>query len=220
MRINGVLETVFGTAKPQTKQPMSSLGAPVSVVYNNGVALAPAAPPVVANLAAGRYSLTYALTPANGHAPNDFVTITEGVTLDGAAITRPAWEGNLVQDGVDITPLYGQTLYPMFTTRRPSTGANRDPDQGAPPAVIIYRNMVATALVPALLHPAVGVWIVTLPLTFAQGWTVGDQVGVLAMTVMDGIAAEGWVFCGGPIVSSVGGGVPHHEIIGHELRYQ
>jgi hypothetical protein len=221
MKLNSVLDTTFSTAKPSTGAAMNSAPAPVSTVYRNGALFAPGVPPAVANVAAGLYSLTHGLTMANGYTLNDFVTITEQVVLDGIVVVRPAWEGNLIQDGAPVTMLLNQTIYPLFTTHWPETGANSAPDGGIAPVITIYRNLVVTAIVPVLLNPAVGVYIVTLPLTLAAGWATGDSVDILATCTMDGVAAASWVFSEGLIVASAGGGggVPHHEIIGHEIRY-
>jgi hypothetical protein len=199
MKLGSTLATSFDTLKPSTGTPQNSAVAPISVVYNNGGVIAPAAPPVVANLAAGLYSLTYALTAANGHAINDWVTITEQVTLDTLVITRPIWEGSLCQDGEDVRLLLGKTIYPAFSTHWPATGVNVAPDGGVAPTITIYRNMVATAIVPVLLNPAVGIYLVTLPLTAGAGWAVGDRVDILATAPIDTIAAGAWVFTGGRI---------------------
>jgi hypothetical protein len=203
MNLGSTLLTSFATAKPLTGTPQNSSVAPVSVVYNQGAAIAPAAPPVVANLAAGLYSLTYALTAANGHALNNWVTITEQVVLDGATIVRPAWEGSLCQGAADVSLLFGLNIYPMFTTHKPSTGANQAPDGGAAPVITVYRNMVATAIVPVVANPATGVYIVTLPLTAGAGWAIGDVVDLLASATIDGIAASNWFLSGGTIVAFV-----------------
>lgn len=206
MNLGSPLRTTFATAKPLDGSPLNSSVAPVSVVYNNGVAIAPATPPVVANLGVGLYSLTYPLTAANGHAAGDWVTITERVVLDGDVITRPAWEGNLVQASADITTILGQTIYPMFTTHQPSTGINQDPDNGAAPVLTVYRNLVATGIVPVMLNPAVGIYIVTLPITAGAGWAVGDALDILTTNTIDGIISSNWVFSGGLVVASAGGG--------------
>jgi hypothetical protein len=211
MRLGSALATGFDTKKPSTGIPMNSTGVPVSVVYRNGVAIAPAAPPVVANLAVGLYSLTYGLTVANGHALNDWVGITEQVTLDGYSITRGAWEGSLCQDPEDQRLVLGNTIYPILTTHWPETGANVAPDGGVAPVITVYRNMVATAIVPVLLNPAVGVYLITLPLTAGAGWAVDDRVDILATATIDGLAAMGWAFTGGLI--AILGNSPAAEII-------
>jgi hypothetical protein len=211
MNLGSTLNTTFATARPLDGSPLNSSGAPISVVYRNGAVLAPAVPPLVANMFVGSYSLVYPLTLANGHASGDWVTITEQVLLDTAVITRPAWEGNLNQISADACLVLGQTIYPMFTTHQPSTGINQDPDGGAAPVVTIYRNLVVTGIVPVLINPAVGVYIVTLPLTVGAGWAFGDTLDILSTNTIDGITTSNWVFSGGKLVPWVD--TPAAEII-------
>jgi len=221
MILAGILQTTFSVHKPLTGESMNSDVAPVAVVYANGVAIAPAAPPVIANIAAGLYSLTYALTAANGHAANDWVTITVQVSNDTEVVTVPVWEGSLILASADVTLLLGQTIYPMFTVHRPSDGGNQAPDLGAAPVVVVYRNLVVTGIVPVLVNPAVGIYMVTLPLTVVAGWAAGDTLDILATATVDGIPKSSFIFTGTDIVDVVGGGgggVPHHEVGAMMLR--
>jgi hypothetical protein len=222
MNLNSTLRTTFSTAKPLTGESMNPSAGPTAAVYINGVLAAPGAPPVVANIAVGQYTLTYGLTVANGHALNDWVQITVTCTLDGLVVTIPVWEGSLVTLAADVVCLLNQTIYPMFTSHQPSTGQNQNFDGGANPVITVYRNQVATAIVAAVANPATGVWIVTLPLTGATGWAAGDVVDILAAGTIDGIPKTSWVFTGGEVVITAGGGggSSHHEIMGHALRFQ
>lgn len=226
MILGDTLRTTFNTAKPLTGENMFSAAALVMVVYRNGVAIAPPVPPVALAVAAGRYLITYPLTALNGHAAGDWVSVTVQATLDGLLVNVPVWEGNLVQTGADVTMIFNSTIYPLFTTHRPSTGANQAPDGGAAPVITVYRNLVPTGIVPVLANPAAGVYIMTLPLTAGAGWALGDEVDAEAFVTIDGLSRTGWVFSGGGIVAAGGGGVagagnvPHHEVIGHVLRFQ
>jgi hypothetical protein len=221
MNLNSTLRTTFSTAKPLTGESQNADALPTAAVYRNGVLLAPAAPPVVANIAVGQYSVVYGLTAANGHALNDWVQVVITAIIDGLTVRLPVFEGLINTAGVDIACLMNQTIYPMFTTHSPSTGANQAPDGGATPTITVYRTLVATVLAPVIINPAVGVYMVTLPLTAANGWAMGDTIDVQAAATIDGIAKTSWVFSGGDIVASLGGGgAPRFEVIGHALRFQ
>ena len=229
MILGSTLRTTFSTAKPLTAGTMNSSAAPVAVVYRNGALLLPAAPPVIANLTPGRYSLTYALTAANGHAANDWVSITVTTVLDGAAITTAVWEGNLVYAGADINLVLGLTIYPIATTHRPWNGANANEDIDLLPGggfvARVYRNLAFVSMVLGVLTPVPGVNLLPVAITAANGWAVGDKIDIDASTTIDDINCREWVFSGGLVVAAGGGGaviqaVPHYEVMGQIFRYE
>lgn len=221
MNLTGTLRTTFSTAKPLDGSSMNPTAGPTPVVYRNGAVHVPAVAPVVANLAVGQYTLTHAFTVANGYAINDWVSITVQCTLDGLVVELPVFEGALVTAACDVVCLLNQTIYPLFTTHQPSTGANQNLDAAALPAITVYRNQVATAIAAVPTNLGTGVWCAPLPLTGATGWAAGDVVDIEAAGTIDGIAKTGFIFTGGEVVASVGGGgVPKHEILGHQLRFQ
>jgi len=221
MNLGSILRTTFATAKPLDGSMQDADALPTAQVYINGVLAAPAAPPVVADVGVGIYTVVYGLTAANGHAINDWVQVVITATIDGLLVRMPVFEGSLVTLGADVVCLLGQTIYPIFTTHQPSTGANQNFDAGGGPNMVVWRNQVATAIVVATANPAVGVYITTLPLTVATGWAVGDVIDITCFGYVDGIAKISWIFTGGDVVAGLGGGgVPKHEIIGHALRFQ
>jgi hypothetical protein len=222
MFIGQTLRTTFSTKKPLTGESMSSAVPPVLTVYRNGVLFAPLVAPVAAVIAVGQYSLVHALTVANGYALFDFVTICAQVDLDGAIMNVPVWEGNIAQSGADLTPLLNNTIYPMVTTHRPSTGDNQNPDGGAGVmTVAVYNTLVLTGLVTVVTPVATGMAVLTIPLTPANGWAVGSEVDVAVTATVDGITSTSWILSCGLIVGSAGGGgTPHHEVIGQVLRLQ
>lgn len=221
MKLNDTLTFSFNTKKPLDGSSMNSSVAPVLTYYRNGAAIVPVVAAVIANPAVGRYTVSFGLTAANGFALNDWVTITATVVLDGTTITMAVWEGALVSSGTDIACILNQTIYPMFTTHQPSTGANQNLDGGVNPTIVVYRNQVATVIAPVLVHPAVGVWICPLPLTGAAGWAMNDMIDISAAGTIDGIATTTDFFCDGMVVTGFGGGgAPKHEILGHALRFQ
>lgn len=220
MKLNDTLTFSFNTKKPLDGSDMNSAVAPVITVYQNGAVLVPVVPAVVANPAVGRYTVSFGLTAANGFALNDWVSITAAVVLDGTNVTMAVWEGALVASGADVACILNQTIYPIFTTHQPSTGANQALDGGALPTIVVYRNQVATVIAPVLANPAVGVWICPLPLTGATGWAIGDMIDISAAGTIDGIASTTDFFTDGMVVANLGGGgASRHEVIGHEVRF-
>jgi len=228
--LGDTLRFLFTTVKPLTGEIMDSSAAPVITVYNNGVLLAPAAPPVIANVAVGRYSLTYGLTAANGHAANDWITITARVVLDGVAITFGIWEGNLVEEGSDVTLMLGLRIYPLVTTHRPSNGENADNDPdallGGGFVVRGYRDFVGLGfgVITVALNPEPGVYIMSLILN-PPGWVAGQRLDMTAQVTIDTIQTGQQVFFSGGQVVPAGGPAPaaapaafHHEVIGALLK--
>jgi len=185
---------------------MNSSAAPVLTVYRNGAAFAPPTPPALTNPGTGQYRVTLALTAANGFAFADWVSITADLVLDGAMITALVWQGPIGQAGSGDDVPFPATIYPLFTLRRPSTGENQNPDNGASPVLTVYRNGLATLIVPVLANPAAGVWIATLPIDAANGWSMGDELAIWSTGNIDGIPAGGWVIDSYAVSGGGGGG--------------
>lgn len=227
MILNDTLRLEFETHKPLDGSNHDADALPGATVYINGVLTVLV--PVIVNLGIGRYRLTLPLTAANGFALNSWFSVVVTLAIDGLVTRRVLFEDSMTVDGYGPAMIFNQTIYPMFTTHKPSEGGVQDFDTEYPsaaPAIIVYNNAVLTALAPVVVNMALGLWMVALALTALNGFALGDEFSIIATSpqfgaTIDGIGAENTV-TGGVIVSgqAAGGGVAHHEIIGHMLRLQ
>jgi len=217
------LRLEFSTRKPLDGSPHNPDALPVATVYRNGALTLLA--PVIANLATGRYELTLPLTAANGFVLGDWVSVVVAFTIDGLMTRRVVFEDSMTVAGYGPAMILNQTIYPLFTVHRPCEGGAQNFDAtGAAPAAVVYINGVLTALAPAVVNVGVvGLYMVTLALTPANGFAVGSEFSIIVTSTafaatVDGIGSE-CTITGGVIVAGGGGGggVVHHEVIDQGL---